>query len=108
MNIQQPRYLSKSPVAPQRPEAAEALRPSRVSSRSACSRRSWASIVFVRHGKRLVAVTEPGRQVLAIAERMLLDVDNLRQVGAEFSNEASGSLSSPSRPTPRRATRCRP
>jgi LysR family cys regulon transcriptional activator len=31
--------------------------------------------------------------VLAIAERMLLEVDNLRQVGAEFSNEASGSLS---------------
>lgn len=49
--------------------------------------------VFVRHGKRLVAVTEPGREVLAIAERMLRDVDSLRQVGEEFTNEAAGSLS---------------
>ncbi|NTV10439.1 MAG: HTH-type transcriptional regulator CysB [Zoogloea sp.] len=48
--------------------------------------------IFVRHGKRLVEVTAPGRQVLAIAERMLRDVDNLKQVGAEFSNEAVGSL----------------
>lgn len=49
--------------------------------------------VFIRHGKRLVGVTEPGRQVLQIAERMLRDVDNLKQVGDEFSNEAEGSLS---------------
>jgi LysR family cys regulon transcriptional activator len=49
--------------------------------------------VFVRHGKRLVDITEPGRQVLAIAERMLRDMDNLKQVGDEFSNESVGALS---------------
>ncbi|MBW7862296.1 MAG: HTH-type transcriptional regulator CysB [Rhodocyclaceae bacterium] len=49
--------------------------------------------IFVRHGKRLVGVTEPGRQVLAIARRMLQDLDNLKQVGDEFSNEAEGALS---------------
>lgn len=49
--------------------------------------------VFARHGKRLVGLTDPGRQVLSIAERVLRDVDNLRQVGDEFSNEASGRLS---------------
>ncbi|MBL8443680.1 MAG: HTH-type transcriptional regulator CysB [Zoogloeaceae bacterium] len=49
--------------------------------------------IFVRHGKRLIDITEPGRQVLAIAERMLHDMDNLRQVGDEFSREAVGRLS---------------
>ncbi|HRP96201.1 MAG TPA: HTH-type transcriptional regulator CysB [Rhodocyclaceae bacterium] len=49
--------------------------------------------VFARHGKRLVDITEPGRQVLAIAERMLRDMDNLKQVGDEFSNESVGALS---------------
>ena len=48
--------------------------------------------VFTRQGKRLVAITEPGRQVLAIAARMLGDLDNLRQVGQEFSNASSGHL----------------
>ena len=49
--------------------------------------------VFVRNGKRLIGITEPGRQVLAIAERILRDTDNLKQVGDEFSQEAVGSLS---------------
>lgn len=49
--------------------------------------------IFVRHGKRLIDITEPGRQVLAIAERMLHDMDNLRQVGDEFSRESVGRLS---------------
>lgn len=49
--------------------------------------------IFARHGKRLVAITEPGGAVLAIAERMLRDMDNLFQVGAEFSNESAGTLS---------------
>lgn len=49
--------------------------------------------VFARHGKRLIGFTDPGRQVLSIAERVLRDLDNLRQVGEEFSNEASGRLS---------------
>ena len=49
--------------------------------------------IFVRNGKRLVSLTEPGRHILTIAERMLRDVANLRLVGEEFSNEAAGSLS---------------
>ncbi len=48
--------------------------------------------IFIRHGKRIIGVTEPGRQILAIAERMLRDMDNLKQVGDEFSKEASGNL----------------
>ncbi len=49
--------------------------------------------IFVRHGKRLVGVTEPGQQVLMLAERMLRDMASLKQVGDDFSNESSGSLS---------------
>ena len=96
MNIQQLRYVFE--VVRHRlnvSEAAEALFTSQpgVSKQIRQLEDELGIEIFVRHGKRLVAVTEPGRQVLAIAERMLLDVENLRQVGAEFSNEASGSLS---------------
>lgn len=48
--------------------------------------------IFVRNGKRLTAITEPGKAVLEIAKRMLHDVDNLKQVGQEFRSQDSGSL----------------
>lgn len=48
--------------------------------------------IFVRNGKRLVSVTEPGKSVLEIAKRMLRDADNLKQVGHEFHSQDSGSL----------------
>jgi LysR family cys regulon transcriptional activator len=49
--------------------------------------------IFVRRGKRLTGVTEPGRQVLVIADRLLREVENLKHVGDEFAREASGQLS---------------
>lgn len=48
--------------------------------------------IFVRNGKRLTAITEPGKVVLEIAQRILHDVDNLKQVGQEFRSQDSGSL----------------
>ena len=48
--------------------------------------------IFVRRGKRLVAVTEPGKSVVAIIERVLVEVDNLKLVGQEFKDEQSGTL----------------
>ena len=48
--------------------------------------------IFVRHGKRLTALTEPGRAVLAIAERILAEAANLKRAGEEFANERLGSL----------------
>jgi LysR family cys regulon transcriptional activator len=48
--------------------------------------------IFVRHGKRVVAVTEPGKAILEIAQRMLKDVENLKQVGEEFTEEDNGHL----------------
>jgi LysR family transcriptional regulator, cys regulon transcriptional activator len=46
--------------------------------------------VFERHGKRIAGITAPGKAVLAIAERLLADTENLKRVGEEFSNEATG------------------
>lgn len=48
--------------------------------------------IFVRRGKRLVSITEPGKAVVRIIERVLLEVDNLRQVGQEFKEEKTGTL----------------
>lgn len=48
--------------------------------------------IFVRSGKRIVAVTEPGKAVLDIVKRILLESDNLRQVGEEFQAQDSGQL----------------
>ncbi len=48
--------------------------------------------IFVRHGKRLVGITDPGRVVLSIAERVLRDTRSLLQVGDEFAGETAGRL----------------
>ncbi|CAG1001457.1 partial putative diguanylate cyclase DgcQ, partial [Rhodocyclaceae bacterium] len=39
--------------------------------------------IFVRHGKRLTGITDPGRQILAIAERTLREVDFTARLGGE-------------------------
>ncbi|HEX6705795.1 MAG TPA: CysB family HTH-type transcriptional regulator [Albitalea sp.] len=49
--------------------------------------------IFVRAGKRLTGLTPPGETVLPIVERLLLDCDNLRRAGQEFSAQTSGRLS---------------
>jgi LysR family cys regulon transcriptional activator len=48
--------------------------------------------ILVRHGKRVVDMTEPGRVILGIAERILQDTENLKQVGLEFGAEGTGSF----------------
>lgn len=48
--------------------------------------------IFVRNGKRVVETTPPGRAIIEIAERILRDAKNLKQVGQEFANEATGAL----------------
>ena len=48
--------------------------------------------VFARHGKRLVSITEPGKAVVAIAERILSEAQNLRRAGEEFANDQLGTL----------------
>ena len=36
--------------------------------------------IFVRRGKRLLGLTEPGRELVEIVQRLLLDVKNMRQL----------------------------
>lgn len=49
--------------------------------------------LFVRAGKRLTGLTPPGAQVLPIIDRMLLDADNLRRAGDDYSRQSQGRLS---------------
>ncbi len=49
--------------------------------------------LFVRVGKRLTGLTEPGQQVLPIIERLLADSDNLRNASRDFSEQGVGPLS---------------
>ena len=95
MKLQQLRCLTE--VARRRlnvSEAAEALHTSQpgVSKQIRALEDELGIEVFVRHGKRLVAVTEPGRAVVAIAERILAEARNLRRAGEEFANDQIGSL----------------
>ncbi|XHO04949.1 hypothetical protein ACEQUB_01844 [Ralstonia syzygii] len=48
--------------------------------------------IFERYGKRLTGLTEPGREIVRIVERLLLEAENLRQAGEEFSGRQSGRL----------------
>jgi len=49
--------------------------------------------IFVRAGKRLTGLTPPGEVLLPTVERLLLEADNLRRAGQDFSDSAQGRLS---------------
>jgi LysR family cys regulon transcriptional activator len=48
--------------------------------------------IFVRNGKRVVAVTPPGVAILEIAQRILQEAENLKQAAQDFSNQDAGKL----------------
>ena len=48
--------------------------------------------IFIRSGKRITAISEPGKTVLQIAQRILHDTHNLKQVGEDFHSQDSGTL----------------
>ena len=48
--------------------------------------------IFERNGKRLTGLTEPGKDIVQIIDRLLLEAENLRQAGQEFSGEKNGTL----------------
>ena len=90
MKIQQLRYLSE--VARRDlsvSAAAEALFTSQpgISKQIKALEVELGIEIFARHGKRLTALTEPGRAVLAIAERILAEAANMK-----LANEKLGSL----------------
>ena len=49
--------------------------------------------IFERNGKRLTGLTEPGKGILQIIDRLLLEAENLRQASQEYTGEQSGTLS---------------
>ncbi len=48
--------------------------------------------IFIRRGKRLLGMTEPGKALLSIAERILNEASNVRRLADLFTNDASGVL----------------
>lgn len=48
--------------------------------------------IFERNGKRVTGLTEPGKDVLPIIERLLQEAENLHQVGQEYSGKSAGTL----------------
>lgn len=50
-------------------------------------------VIFARRGKQLAEVTTAGRMILARAERILEEVENIKGVAAEYRAETRGTLS---------------
>ena len=48
--------------------------------------------IFIRHGKRFTGITDPGRTIIQKAQAALTDLNSLRNISNEFTNETSGSL----------------
>jgi LysR family cys regulon transcriptional activator len=48
--------------------------------------------LFIRKGKRLLGLTDPGKELLGIVERMLLDAKNIKQLAEQFSQSDKGQL----------------
>lgn len=48
--------------------------------------------IFVRRGKRLLGLTEPGKELLTVVERILLDTQNVRSIADQFSSRETGNL----------------
>ena len=95
MKLQQLRYI----VEIQRQgmnvsEAAESLFTSQpgVSKQVKLLEEELGVAIFERSGKRFTGLTEPGKAVLAIAERILREAENLKRASAEFATGQSGRL----------------
>jgi LysR family cys regulon transcriptional activator len=48
--------------------------------------------LFVRRGKRLVGLTDPGKELVKLVEQILLDTENIKQLGEQFSQRERGQL----------------
>ncbi len=95
MKLQQLRYLREvAKCGLNLSEAAESLHTSQpgISKQLRQLENELGVEILVRHGKRVVEMTEPGRVILGIAERILQDTENLKQIGREFRDQAAGTL----------------
>jgi LysR family cys regulon transcriptional activator len=46
--------------------------------------------IFIRRGKRLLGLTEPGKELAEVVERILLDTQNLRRIADQFASRETG------------------
>ena len=95
MKLQQLRYI----VEIQRQglnvsEAAEALFTSQpgISKQVRLLEDELGVTIFERSGKRFSGLTEPGKAVLEIAERILREADNLKRASSDFASGTTGRL----------------
>ena len=49
-------------------------------------------LIFQRNGKRLIGITEPGKIIVNLAERVLRELENIKRVGQEFTQKDKGTL----------------
>ncbi|MBC7456583.1 MAG: CysB family HTH-type transcriptional regulator [Massilia sp.] len=49
-------------------------------------------VIFERNGKRLTGLTEPGKGILKIVDRLLIEAENLQQASLEYAGQKSGTL----------------
>jgi LysR family cys regulon transcriptional activator len=95
MNLQQLRYLNEIVRRGLNiSEAAAALYTSQpgISKQVKLLENELGIEIFVRNGKRIVALTEAGKTILDIARRILHEADNMKQFGQEFQGQDSGHL----------------
>jgi LysR family cys regulon transcriptional activator len=95
MKLQQLRYLRE--VARQGlnlSAAAEALYTSQpgISKQIKLLENELGLEIFVRNGKRVTEITAPGKAILAIAERILQETENLKRAASDYSQQDTGSL----------------
>lgn len=46
----------------------------------------------MRKGKSLISLTEPGKELIGIVERLLLDAQNIKQLADQFTQKDQGQL----------------
>ena len=95
MNLQQLKYLREvARNGLKVSEAAETLFTSQpgISKQIRLLEEELGVTILVRNGKRITALTEPGRIIVGIAERVLQETDNLRAVGREYNAGGRGTL----------------
>ncbi|MFA6970573.1 MAG: HTH-type transcriptional regulator CysB [Gallionella sp.] len=95
MNLQQLRYLNEIVRRDLKiSDAAAALYTSQpaISKQIKLLEEELGIEIFVRNGKRIAALTEPGKGLLTIAQRMLLDAENFKQFAQEFHSKDTGHL----------------
>lgn len=95
MNIQQLRYLTEiADRGLNLSKAAQSLHTSQpgISRQIRLLEEEIKADLLVRQGNRITALTGPGQQALEIARRVLRELDNLRRVGEEASDDSKGSL----------------